>query len=248
MMTSSVRYPLVVAYLGVAIGCASKTVHEEAADADGFVSIFDGRTLRGWEPMPSTTAAAWTVEDGMIVGNGDGAAAEGGRGYLVYENHEIADLELKLSYRFLAMGNSGISIRAIVDETGTRDFQSYHADLGHVGIGKQVLGAWDFHTPGRREHGCLRGHRLVIDADDQPTVTELADAITPADMRAGGWNTVHVIAEGNHFQFFINGKLSSEFTEHLPSERRLHRGMIQLQVHDPGMIVHFKDIRLKVLK
>jgi hypothetical protein len=24
--------------------------------------------------------------------------------------------------------------------------------------------------------------------------------------------------------------------------------MIQLQLHDPGMIVHYKDIRLKVLK
>ena len=46
----------------------------------------------------------------------------------------------------------------------------------------------------------------------------------------------------------INDKLASEFTEHLPTEKRLHRGMIQLQVHDPGMIVQFKDIRLKILK
>ena len=47
---------------------------------------------------------------------------------------------------------------------------------------------------------------------------------------------------------FINGKLASEFTEHLPKEKRLDEGMIQFQLHDPGMIVHFKDIRLKILK
>ena len=33
----------------------------------------------------------------------------------------------------------------------------------------------------------------------------------------------------------------------LPVERRLLKGMLQLQLHDPGMIVHFKDVRLKVL-
>ena len=42
--------------------------------------------------------------------------------------------------------------------------------------------------------------------------------------------------------------IAAEFTEHLPDSKRLHKGMIQLQLHDPGMIVQFKDIWLKVLK
>ena len=29
-----------------------------AADKDGFVSIFDGKTLKGWEAMPANTAKA----------------------------------------------------------------------------------------------------------------------------------------------------------------------------------------------
>ena len=62
------------------------------------------------------------------------------------------------------------------------------------------------------------------------------------------WNTVHVIARGNNFRFYINDTLASEFTEHLPAEKRLHKGMIQLQLHDPGMVVHFRDIRLKLPK
>ena len=112
-----------------------------AAESDveaGFVSIFDGKTLDGWTVMPAKAVKAWQVEKGAIVGNGDK-----GRSYLVYDKHDIADFELKLSYRFPGKGNSGVSIRAREDETGKRGFQSYHADFGHVGIGRQVLGAWE---------------------------------------------------------------------------------------------------------
>jgi len=59
---------------------------------------------------------------------------------------------------------------------------------------------------------------------------------------------MQVIAKGNNFKFAINGKPSSEFTEHLPPERRLHQGMIQLQLHDPGMVVQYKNVRIKILK
>ena len=220
-----------------------KKLVETGKDKDGFVSIFDGKTLKGWQALPAKTAPAWTVTDGMIVGDGDK-----GQGYLTFENKEIADLEIKLSYRFGDEGNSGISIRAREDKTHKRHFQCYHADFGHVGIGKNVLGAWDFHTPGRKEHACFRGDRLVIDKNDNPKVTKIEGAVTAEDINKGDWNTVHVIAKGNNFKFFINGKLSSEFTEHLPIEKRLDKGMIQLQLHDPDMIVHFKDIRLKILK
>lgn len=219
-------------------------VTAQAAEKDGFVSMFDGKTLKGWEASPARTAGAWTVKDGMIVGNGDKE-----RGYLTYtRNKNVADLEMKFSYRFPGKGNSGVNIRSIPDQTRRRDFQSYHADLGHLGIGKNVMGAWDFHTPGRREHRCFRGDRLVIAEDDKPTITPIKDALTAKDIRKNDWNTVHIIAKGNNFKLFINGKLSSEFTEHLPQAKRLKSGMIQLQLHDPGMIVHFKDLQLKVLK
>jgi hypothetical protein len=224
-------------------GTALAAEKEPKPDAEGFVPMFDGKTLKGWEPMPAKVKKAWTVKDGMIVGDGDK-----GRGYLVYEKRELADIEVKFSYRFPGKGNSGMSIRARFDKTRKRTFQGYHADIGHVGIGKQVLGAWDFHTPGRREHACFRGDRLIIDKNDKPHVTKIEGAITTDEINKGGWNTAHVIAKGNNFKFFINGKPASEFTEHLKDEKRLHQGMINLQLHDRGMIVMFKDLRLKVLK
>jgi hypothetical protein len=236
MMNRTFQLATLLLALNVAVSAAG-------TDKDGFVSIFDGKTLAGWTAIPERTAAAWVVKDGMIYGDGDK-----GKGYLAFENKELKDFELKLSYRFPGKGNSGISIRARTDKTKRRHFQSYHADLGHVGIGKQVLGAWDFHTPGRREHGCFRGDRLVIDEKDKPKKTKIEGAITIEEINKGDWNTVHVIVKDNNFKFFINGKPASEFTEHLPAEKRLDKGMILLQLHDPGMIVHFKDIRLKILK
>ena len=213
----------------------------ESALEAGYVPMFDGASLNGWSVVPAQAAKAWSVEDGVIVGDGDK-----GRSYLVYGVRDIADCQIKFSYRFPGHGNSGISIRAREDETRRRKFQSYHADLGHVGIGKQVLGAWDFHTPERREHACFRGDRLVIDENDKPTVTKIDNAVTLDDIRQGDWNDVHVIARGNRFQFFINGKLASEFSEHLDPQRRLNAGMIMLQLHDPGMVVQFKDLRIKI--
>ncbi len=216
---------------------------QQPSDDDGFISMFNGKSLDGWWVSPPSAKQAWTADQGMIIGDGDQ-----GRGYLVYDRDGIRDFELKLKYRLPGKGNTGINIRARKDETGKRDYQSYHADLGHVGIGRNILGAWDFHTPGRKEHGCFRGDRLVIDRNDAPTVTKLKGAVTLDDIRKNDWNDVHVIARGNEFKFFINGKPSAEFIEHLPRERRLERGMIQLQLHDPGMIVHFKDLRIKILK
>jgi hypothetical protein len=213
-------------------------------DADGFTPIFDGRTLNGW--APTSQADAWTLRDGVIFGDGD----KTGRCYLNYVgNTELANFELRLSYRFPRPGkaNSGISIRAVTDPTGKRDFQCYHADLGHLGIGKQVLGAWDFHTPGRREHRCFRGDSLVISAKDKARITPIVDPLTEADLKKAAWNTVRIVAKDNHFQLFINGKLASEFTEHLPDAKRLHKGMIQLQLHQRKMAVEFKDLRLKEL-
>jgi hypothetical protein len=241
--TSLLLLTTTMSFFLFAAGLAADNDTPAQHNAQGFTSIFDGKTLKGWQPMPAESAEAWAVKDGAIVGR-----AIKGRSYLVYENRELADFELKLSYRFPGKGNSGISVRAQKDKTGRRAFQSYHADLGHVGIGKQVLGAWDFHTPGRREHACFRGDRLVIDKNDQPTVTKIKGAVTKDDIHKGGWNTVRIVAHGNHFQLFINSKPASEFPELIAAEKRLRQGMIQLQLHDPGMIVHFKDIRLRLLK
>ncbi len=86
----------------------------------------------------------------------------------------------------------------------------------------------------------------MIDQHDKATYTPIENGLTVGDVHDKQWNDVHVIAKGNNFKFFLNGKLTAEFTEYLPEEKRLDRGSIELQLHDPGMIVEFKNLRIKV--
>lgn len=209
----------------------------------GFVSIFDGRTLDGWREAPKGKNPAWSVKDGVIRGEGK----ENRQVYLIYSGDEsLADFELKFSYRLHTKGNTGVETRARVDKTGKRDFEGYHADLGHVGIGDGILGAWDFHfgKDTRKEFPCPRGTRLVIDEKGEGHHEKIENAVPVAEIKKGGWNSCRIVAKGNHFQFFINGKLSSEFTDKLKG-RQLDKGFIGLQLHDKGMIVEFKDLFLK---
>jgi hypothetical protein len=208
---------------------------------NGFVSIFDGKTLSGWHAMPEDCMDDWSVSNGIIVGEG----SEDRLAYLVYDDYNLKNFELKLSYRLPGDGNTGVEIRSRIDTTGKRPFEGYHADLGHVGIGPQVLGAWDFHFAEREEYPCERGTRLVIDHDGETHFSDIPDALEPENVNKHKWNTIHVVVLDNNFRFFINGKLSSEFTDNFSDA--LTHGAIALQIHDKGMRVEFKDIKLKLL-
>jgi len=214
----------------------------KTSGSDGFISLFDGKTLDGWHAVPKESASDWTVRDGVILGHGSADRLA----YLVWKDEHLTDFELTLRYRLPGKGNTGVEIRCQPDLTGKRPFEGYHADLGHVGIGPHILGAWDFHFARRREYPCRRGTRLVIDEDGKPHSSTIRGALTVADVRPHLWNDVRVIARGNHFQFFINGKPASEFTDNA-KHGRLEQGAIGLQIHDKGMRVEFKDLRLKQL-
>jgi len=210
------------------------------AGGDGFVSLFDGKTLDGWHAVPKGSASGWSVRDGVIVGHGSADRLA----YLVWKDERLTDFELELQYRLPGKGNTGVEIRSQPDVTGKRPFEGYHADLGHVGIGPHIRGAWYFHFAKRKEHPCRRGTRLVIDEDGNTESSTIPDALTLDDVRRHQWNDVRIIARGRHFQFFVNGKLASEFTDNAKLGR-LDHGAIGLQIHDKGMRVEFKDIRLK---
>jgi hypothetical protein len=214
-----------------------------AADAgnDEFLSIFDGRTLAGWRSLPAENRGDWSLRDGVLVG----AGSEDKLVYLVYVDEQLADFELKLQYRMATRGNSGVEIRARVDKSGKRPLEGYHADFGDIGHGPGVLGAWDFHFARREEYACPRGTLLVIDEDGGTHRTEIDGALSVEDLHKQDWNHLHIVARGPHMRFTINGKPASEFTDNKPE--RLESGMIGLQIHDAGMIVEFKDIRLKKL-
>lgn len=209
----------------------------------GFDPIFDGRTLAGWRAAPEADIAAWSVVDGTLRAMG----LEERQSFLVYaEDEALTDFELKFSYRMLTDGNTGVELRARADRSGKRLFEGYHADLGHVGIGSHILGAWDFHFATRKEFPCPRGTRLLIDESGAGHSEPIDNPLQLAEIRERDWNHCLVIAKGNRFQFFINGKLSSEFTDGI-DQGRLDSGAIALQIHEKGTEIAFRDILLKRL-
>ncbi len=202
-------------------------------------AIFDGETLNGWQAVPADCASDWQVKNGMIVGTGTQKRLS----YLTWNNQKLTNFDLSLSYRLHGKGNTGIEVRSQADPSGKRPLIGYHADLGHPGIGKHILGAWDFHFTNRKEHRCDRGTNLVINLSDEATRTKLVSPIEQKGILHDQWNQVRIVARKNHFKFFINGQLSSEFTDNY-TNGQFSQGGIGLQVHDPGMKVEFKDIYL----
>ena len=207
-----------------------------------FMQIFDGRSLAGWRVLPTSESRAWSVRDGLLVGSTDGTGSD-----LIWKETDLDDFELKLSYRFRTAGNSGIHVRGILGESTSHRVKGYHADFGHVGVGRKVLGAWDFHGAPRGDHLVARGHRVLIDAQGDKLLQDIDGALTPDDVHARGWNDVHVVAIGNSLHFTINGKMASAVVDEEPA-KRIDRGIIGLQLHGgPPMTVEFREIRLKRL-
>lgn len=84
-----------------------------AQRSDGWLPLFDGRTLDGWRI--SENPSTFRVENGVIV-------VHGPRAHLFYEgpvrNHEFTDFELKADVMTKPGANSGIFIRTTFQPTG----------------------------------------------------------------------------------------------------------------------------------
>src|SRR5690606_33061399 len=81
--------------------CALSFAH--AADSEeGFVSIMDGKTFKGWK-IGDEQAKAWRIEDGAFV-------AQGSRSHLFYVGDEepFKDFELKVEVMTKPGSNGGI--------------------------------------------------------------------------------------------------------------------------------------------
>src|SRR4051812_10677217 len=74
-----------------------------AEEGEGWVSLFDGKSLNGWKPSENT--GSWKVVDGQL-------AADGPRSHLFYDGSvrsaNFRNFELKLEYRTRPLANSGV--------------------------------------------------------------------------------------------------------------------------------------------
>ena len=217
-----------------------------AADDEGFVSLFNGKDLTGWDGNPDF----WSVKDGAIRGETTKEKPTRGNTFCVWRGGTLKDFELHISFR-INNGNSGIQYRS--KEAQKWRISGYQAEVCNSG----AVG-FLYHERGR---GSLVrvGQKVVSERDPNETnkrkqvkknvVGSLPDAKQSfAKYKKQDWNHYRIIARGNHVQHFLNGIQTIDLIDN-DEEGRCMSGVLALQIHAGApMWVEFKDIKLKVLE
>ncbi len=217
---------------GLVLLCVLSSVAEAE---EGFVSMFNGKDLTGWEGKPG----GWWVEDGTITAQSTEEKPCIKHHYLMWRGGEPGDFELRLSYKIIG-GNSGIQIRS--REVPDWDTSGYQADLE---AGTQWTGCLFEHTRGGV---AMRGEKVVIDEDGNRQVTKIGDSADLAKhVKQNDWNDYTIIARGPEIILKINGQVMAHAVDH-DKKHAAAKGIIALQMHPgPPMKVQFKDLRIKKL-
>ena len=211
----------------------------------GFVEIFNGKDLTGWEGNPKL----WSVKDGAITGQTTAENPTRGNTFLIWTNGTVVDFELRCSFKLTpgdakGFANSGIQYRSKVLDPANWVVGGYQADMEAGPTYTGIL----YEERMSRQVMAQRGEKVVWDTNGKKVVGSVGN---PADIKAaikqGDWNDYIIIAKGNHLQQFINGKQTIDVTDNDEAKRALS-GVLALQLHaGPPMMAQFKDIRIKKL-
>ncbi len=230
---------------------------ESRADKDddkekGFVSLFDGKTLKGWKVSAKSghsgasknkSGGKWVVEDGALIGSQD---IPGNGGIIIteklYGDFEVA-LEMKNDFGpdsglFLRSNDKGQAYQAMID---------YYPGGNLMGIYGEGIGGF---TARNYDFGGKPGEIKVSDKSTFPL------PIKPGKWaefwKHGEWNELRARITKNppSITTWIKGVKFMEFTadkKHMPD-----KGGIALQVHGGGdftkQFVRYRKIRVKELE
>jgi 3-keto-disaccharide hydrolase len=210
-----IRWALALCAIPAALAQApNKLTPEEKKD--GFVLLFNGKDLTGWDGDPRI----WSVRDGAITGSTDKSKLEH-NSFLIYKD-EFADFTLRFDIK-LRNHNSGMQFRSkrLPDWVVT----GYQADASDVGDNS----AWgNFYE----EKG--RGRNLMKSKDEGWLKAKSV-------LHKGDWNQYEVIARGNRVILRLNGveTINQEVDKTDP-------GVLAIQCHmGEPMEVQVRSIRLK---
>jgi len=213
------------------------------ADA-GFKSIFDGKTLTGWDGDPSL----WRVEDGIIVGQTTADKPIKYNTFLIWRQGEVDDFELTFDYRITG-GNSGVQYRSweLPENPGKWGKWVMAGNQADIDAKNKFTGI----LYSERARGVLaeRGQRVIVGDDHKPKVIEqfgnsdeLRKAIHDSD-----WNSYRVVGQGPHLIQEINGqKMVDVMDEDATGGRRSGLIAFQLHVGEP-MKFEIRNVLLKRL-
>jgi len=218
---------------------------------DGFVSIFDGKTLAGWKvsaksghsrASKNTTGGKWVVEDGAIVGSQDIK----GNGGLIITEKEYGDFEVVLEMKNDFGPDSGLFLRSNDKGQCYQAMIDYHAGGNLMGVYGEGIGGFHF----RNFSFTDKVTEIKLEKkSDFPMPVKPED--WPAFWKHGEWNELRARIEGNPptITTWIKDRKIMVYKgdkKHLPD-----KGGIALQVHGGGdytkQFVRYRNIRVKEL-
>lgn len=214
------------------------TLFTTLADAqeNGFVPLFNGRDLTGWDGNPEL----WSVENGMITGKTNGPDHLKSNEFLIWTGGEPGNFELRLEFRLEGVNNSGVQYRSARRlDIGKWSVGGYQADIhpspNYLGM------LYD-----ERGRGILaqRGQKVTISANGEKQTEKLESPLDQKNLEE--WHELTVIARGPRLIHKIDGIVATEIIDRDAKERETS-GIIALQVHrGPAMKAQFRNIRLKL--
>ncbi len=173
---------------------APNTLSKAEQDA-GWRLLFDGVSTSHWRGFKSAEfpAEGWIVSDGTLhrAAKGEDGKAHGGGDIVTLDEYD--DFELRLDWRQLAGGNSGV--KYLVDESLVKS--------GRSGVGFEMQILDDVGHPDAKLG--IAGNR---------TCGALYDLIAPRKAAArpvGEWNEARVVVDGLHVEHWLNGEKVVEF-------------------------------------
>jgi hypothetical protein len=241
-----------------------------AAAADGWIDLFDGKSLAGWHKNPVKighgTGGNWQVEDGTITGEQDPPGS--GNGGILLTDRKFGDFELLIDLKpdwgicsglFLRGNDRGQCLQMMVD---------YH-DAGNVGqIYGEGIGA--FNTRTFDINGKLDNNQKLIgyttDKHKPAEEAGLVSACTPEEWirawRLNDWNTARIVCTGKyaHITIWLNDQqicvfdgansTAAKYDKDRVVEQLGIEGSIAVQVHGgknwpAGAKCRWKNIRIK---
>ena len=226
------------------------------ADHTGYVSLFDGKTMEGWDGRPGV----WSVEDGAIVGvsTKDKVA---GNSFLVYHGVEAKDFDLKLEIKVEWGGGSGVQYRSSTGIPPGRVAGRGEPPLDPrwVMIGPQADFWYPVNEKAKQYSGQLysqntsrgiiawRGQVVESERDKRPrlagTIGDRAQLGTY--VKDGEWNQYTIIARGGVILHILNGQLMAVLVDDDPASSNNGSGLIGLQIEGTPCRVSFRDLWLR---
>lgn len=206
-----------------------------AGAQDGFVQLFNGKDLTGWDGNPDL----WSVKDGVINGQTTGPEQLKYNQFLIWRGGTLKNFELHAKVKVTG-NNSGIQYRSKeLPENGKWSVGGYQCDI-HPNAPYNAM----IYEERGRGITVQNGQGVVADPEGKRWLTDQRD---PVKVDPAQWHEYSIIAKGNHIVHKIDGKMTIEFYDFDEKARSLE-GLLAFQVHrGPAMNVQIKDIRLKNL-